>query len=159
MPTYLGKKFSIDWRGSPPHMLITDIPVWYRFLEVYGDRFKSLYYDCFVGGPWHTARELEDPMTRMWWANTAKRLDALAVLENEIWIIEVSQSPGLRSIGQLQSYRVLYLEDPKFPLIEKMVLVLEHIDTDVIASAGAYGIQCYVMPAIPGRETFFEPVA
>jgi len=152
MPTYLGKKFSIDWRGRPPHMLNADIPVWYRFLEQNGHLFQSLYYDCFVGGQWHTAKELEDPMIRMWWANTAKRLDALAVLEDEVWIIEVASAPGLRSVGQLQSYRVLYLEDPKFEKIEKMVLVFEHIDTDVIASAAAYGILCHVMPSAPGKE-------
>lgn len=159
MPTHLGKKFSVDWRGQPPHMLITDIPVWYRFLEVYGDQFKSLFYDCFVGGQWHTAKELDDPMIRMWWANTAKRIDALVELEDEIWIIEVNRDPGLRSLGQLQSYRVLYLEDPKFEKIEKMVLVLEIVDTDVIAAAAAYGIQCYVMPPVPGRETWYSPIA
>jgi len=151
LPTYLGKSFSIDWRGRPPHMLDTDIPVWYRFLRVYGHLFNKLYYDCFVGGPWHTEEELEDPMTRMWRANTAKRLDALAVLEDEIWIIEVASAPGLRSVGQLQSYRVLYLEDPKFDKIEKMILVLEHIDQDVISAAAAYGILCYSMPLVPGR--------
>ncbi|MBA7610707.1 hypothetical protein ES703_17919 [subsurface metagenome] len=154
MPTFLGKKFSVDWRGRPPHMLLTDIPVWFRFLETYGHLFEALYYDCFVGGQYHTPEELKDPMTRMWWANTAKRLDALAVLENEIWIIEVSKAPGLRAIGQLQSYRVLYLEDPKFVKLEKMVLVLEHIDQDVIASAAAYGILCHVMPVEPGKESY-----
>jgi len=137
-------------------MLTADIPVWYRFLDVYGHLFKSLYYDCFVGGPWHTAKELEDPMTRMWWANTAKRLDALVELENEIWIIEVTSAPGLRAIGQLQSYRVLYLEDPKFEKLEKMVLVLEHIDTDVVAAAAAYGILCYVMPEKPGEKAWYS---
>ncbi len=155
MPTNLGRKHSVDWRGKPPHMLQTDIPVWYRFLAVYGHLFKALYYDCFVGGQWHTEEELRDPMTRMWWANTAKRLDALAELEDEIWIIEVTREPGLRAVGQLQSYRVLYLEDPKFVKIEKMVLVLERVDRDVIASAAAYGIACYVMPSAPGEEDWF----
>jgi len=156
MPTYLGKKFSVDWRGRPPHMLSTDIPVWYRFLDKYGHLFNDLYYDCFVGGSFHTPEELQDPMIRMWWVNTAKRLDALAVLENEIWIIEVSKAPGLRSIGQLQSYRFLYLEDPKFIKIEKILLVLEYVDTDVIASAAAYGILCYVMPPEPGKEDWYS---
>ncbi|MBW2091448.1 MAG: hypothetical protein JRI34_04895 [Deltaproteobacteria bacterium] len=156
MPTFLGKKFSVDWRGRPPHMLSPDIPVWYRFLEKYGHLFNELYYDCFVGGEYHTREELQDPITKMWWANTAKRLDAFAVLENEVWIIEVSRHPGFRALGQLQSYRFLYLEDPKFDKIEKVVLVLELIDTDIIAPAAAYGVACYVMPAEPGKEDWYS---
>ncbi len=139
-------------------MLLTDIPVWYRFLDVYGHLFRALYYDCFVGGQWYTREQLKDPMMRMWWANTAKRIDALAVLDDEIWIIEVTAEPGLRAVGQLQSYRVLYLEDPMYVKIEKMVLVLERIDPDVIASAAAYGILPYVMPPTPGRETWVSPI-
>lgn len=146
MPTALGRKFGIDWRGDPPHMLPQDVPVWYRFLEKWGPLFQSLYYDCFVGGPYYTEKQLEDPMNRMWRANTSKRIDALAETENEIWIIEVAKSPGLRSLGQVQTYRALWLEDPKIEKIEKTVIVCQEVDQDLVAAAAMYGVLTYVMP-------------
>jgi len=146
MPTDLGKKFLTDWRGTPPHMLADDIPVWYRFLDKWAFLFTSLYYDCLVGGPTYTQEELEDPMLRMWRANASKRIDALAETSDQVWIIEVARDPGLRSVGQLQVYRSLWLEDPKINKIEIPVLVCELVDQDLISSSAKYGISSYVMP-------------
>jgi len=146
MPTTLGRKFGIDWRGDPPHMLPQDVPVWYRFLEKWGPLFQALYYDCFVGGPYFTEKQLEDPMNRMWRANTSKRIDALGETENEIWIIEVAKAPGLRSLGQVQTYRALWLEDPKIAKIEKTVIVCQLVDQDLVSAAAMFGVLTYVMP-------------
>lgn len=146
MPTDLGRKFLTDWRGTPPHMLAADIPVWYRFLTTWSFLFQSLYYDCFVGGPSYTPEQLKDPYLRMWRANSSKRIDALAVTADQVWIIEVASNPGLRSIGQLQVYRALWLEDPKIDKIEIPVLVCESVDQDLISASAKYGILTYVMP-------------
>ncbi len=146
MPTTLGKDYLTDWRGNPPHMLETDVPVWYRFLDKWGPLFAALYYDCFVGGPYYTKKQLEDPMARMWQATTAKRIDAVAETENELWIIEVAKSPGLRAIGQVQVYRSLWIEDPKILKPEVVVLVCELVDQDLLSAAARYGIKIYVMP-------------
>lgn len=148
MPTDLGRRYEIDWRGTPPHMLQSDVPVWYRFLEKWGFIFEALYYSCLVGGPWYTEQQLKDPMLRMWRANASKRIDALGETDNEVWIIEVAQYPGMRAIGQVQAYRALWLEDPKIEKIEKVIIVCEHIDTDLIAAATMYGILFYVMPVL-----------
>jgi hypothetical protein len=152
MPTTLGKPFSVDWRGRPPHMLFPDIPVWYAFLETYGKFFINLYYDCWVGGPTLTKEQERDPLQRMWRANTVKRIDALAELENEIWIIEVATYPGPRSLGQLMTYQALWLEDPKIMKPEKMCLVCGGIDTDIGPSAAKFGVQTFVMPPDSGGK-------
>jgi hypothetical protein len=143
MPTTLGPVFTTDWRGSPPHMLPPDIPVWYRFLEVYGERFLRLYYDCLLGGPWLTPEQEKDSMWRMWRANQSKRADAIAELQTEVWIIEVAKDPGLRAVGQLQVYRSLWIEDPKILKPERMILVFQDFDRDLVAAAAQHGIQCY----------------
>lgn len=147
MPTLLGKQYATDWTGRPPHMLATDIPVWYRFLESWGHIFTKLYYDCLLGGPSLTAEQLEDPYWQMWRANISKRADAIAELEDEVWIIEVAQRPGLRAVGQLMVYLSLWQEDPAILKPEKPILVCEDVDTDLIASAAKYGMRTHVMPA------------
>lgn len=127
-------------------MLAEDIPVWYRFLDTYGDMFLNLYYDCLVGGPFYTAEQLKDPMLRMWRANASKRIDAVGETAENVLLIEVAKAPGLRALGQVQTYRSLWIEDPQIQKPEIPALVIEHIDTDLISSAARYGTQIYVMP-------------
>lgn len=145
MPTRLGKNYSIMWRGNPPHMLDSDIPVWYRFLEVYGHLFQKLWYDVSVGGPNYTEKELQDPLKRMWYLNLAKRLDAVAELRTETWLIEVSSDPGLRAIGQLQSYQILWNMDPKVRKPEKLVLVAGTIENDLLTVASTLSFLCHII--------------
>jgi len=145
MPTDLGRPYDITWRGDPPHMLKPDIPVWYRFLATYGPFFLNLYYDCLVGGPAYTPGQLKDPILRMWRHNLAKRLDALADLEHEVWIIEVAADPGLRSLGQLLTYQTLWVRDPKVLKPEKLVLVCDTIEPDLLDAAGQRSMQVFVV--------------
>lgn len=146
MPTLLKKPYDIFWRGSPPHMLNSDIPVWYRFLEKWGHLFINLYYDSLLGGPTLSPEQERDKYWIMWRANTSKRADAIAELTDQVWIIEVAQRPGLRAIGQLMTYLALWCEDPAILKPEVPVLVCEFVDTDLIASAAKYGIRVYVTP-------------
>jgi len=145
MPTELGRKYSTDWKGNPPHMLTPDIPVWYRFLKTYGHSFISLYYDSFLGGPFLSPAQEADPIQRMWRDNTAKRTDAIAELTDEVWLIEVSAYPGMRALGQLFTYQTLWIEDPKVFKPERLVLVTERLDTDIGAACGKFGIQVYIV--------------
>lgn len=92
-----------------------------------------------------TAAEKKDPLKRMWRVNIAKRADAIAELENELWIIEVSADPNLKCFGQLQTYRALWLRDPKINKIERCVLVAERIDPDILDAAGMYGILVFIV--------------
>lgn len=145
MPTILGPKYSIDWRGKPPHMLKVDIPIWYRFLEKYGSQFNSLYYDCLLGGPHLTPREEKDPLLRMWRFNTSKRADVIVETKDEVWIIEVTSEPKVRALGQLMMYKRLWKEDPKSNKSLKVVLVCDRVDADVVAASSTYGVETYVV--------------
>jgi len=126
-------------------MQTTDHPVWYRFLDRYGKYFKALYYDCLLGGPFLTEEQYKDSMLRMWRFNTSKRADAIAELEDEVWIIEVADYPGLRAVGQLNVYQTLWIEDIKIRKPEKLILVSERMDPDLAASCARFGIQIYLV--------------
>lgn len=145
MPTDLGRPYNLDWRGAPPHMLQQDHPVWYRFLDKWGFGFIKLYYDCLLGGPTLTPDQQKEPLLRMWRQLNSKRADAIAELDNELWIIEVAPNPGLRIIGQLMTYRALWLRDPKINKIERMILVSAYHNQDLFDAAGMYGILIYIV--------------
>jgi hypothetical protein len=146
MPTTLGPRFSVEWRGRPPHLLFPDIPVWYRWLDRYGEFINNLYYDCLVGGPWFPEGAAPDKFELQYAYNTSKRIDAIAETDTEVWLIEIATAPGLRAVGQLMTYWALWLEDPKINKPEKLVLVCASVDTDLLACAAKYGIMIYVMP-------------
>jgi hypothetical protein len=120
-------------------MLKPDIPIWYRFLAIYSGPFIKLYYDCALGGPTLLWKAGQDPMQRMWRQLLVKRADAIAELENEVWIIEVSADPGLRSVGQLISYGHLWKRDPKIDKPVKLVLVSGTIEEDLADVVSSYG--------------------
>ncbi len=145
MPTTLGPKFSIDWRGRPTGMLRVDMPIWYRFLDEHGNKFIALYYNCLLGGPDLTREEEKDPLKQMWLRSTSKRADVIAETKDEIWIIEVTSESKVRAFGQLMLYTMLWGLDPKSTKPVKAVLVCDEIDTDVIAGAETYGVATYLV--------------
>lgn len=145
MPTTLGPKYNIAWRGNPPHMLAVDVPIWYRFLEKWGWQLTALYYDCTLGGPFITPEEKKDPIKRMWAYNLSSRADAVAETATDLLIIEVASDPGLRALGQVQTYRALWIRDPIILKPEKVVLVCERIRPDLLDAASMYGVLVYVV--------------
>ena len=145
MPTFLGNPQSTLWRGNPPHMLREDIPVWLKFINKYYSQFEAIYYDVLVGGPFLSPEEEKDPLKWMWRYNNSKRLDAVAKLKDEVWLIEVVTHTGIRSLGQLMTYMALWQDDDPLGLIERPVLLTSIVDQDIIYSASKYGIQTIVI--------------
>lgn len=143
MPTILGIEYKPDWRGRPPHMLDPDVPVWWRFLEKYNKLFQRIFYDSLLGGPFLSPEQAADPYWIMWRANTSKRTDAIAELEEEVWIIEVTSNATMRAVGQLIVYKTLWLRDQPIKKPFSLVLVCEFMDNDVVDGASSLGIQTY----------------
>lgn len=140
MPTDLGQPYQQSWRGKYPHMLDVDKPVWDLFLDRNPNLFQRLYYDVRLGGVYPGPEYGDEKMRKMFYDNTAKRMDALGELEEEIWIIEVATRPGLRAIGQLQTYLALWFADPKITKPAKPVLVCQFIDEDLAKAMEFYGV-------------------
>ena len=73
----------------------------------------------------------DEAMKKMWYASTAKRIDAIGEKKGEIWIIEVASSPYLRAVGQCLSYKFLWELDPKIDKPASMVLLCPFLDSDL----------------------------
>jgi len=131
MPTELGEPFEITWRGDPQQMLPADVPLWHRFLDRYASNFERFFYNVRVGGPDVSTIEGDEVLKRMWYLNTAKRIDAIGEKENELWIIEVASSPYLRAVGQMLTYHFLWDLDPKINKPIKDVLLCYYLDSDL----------------------------
>lgn len=140
-PTDLGEPFSPLWRGKYPHMLLEDMPIWEAFLDNHKALFERVYYDVLVGGVYPGPEFGDEKMRKMYHHNTAKRIDALGELKDEVWIIEVAKTPGLRAVGQLTTYFALWHDDPKIMKPAFGVLLANTIDTDLQRSLNIYGMR------------------
>jgi len=140
MPTDLGEPFEITWRGDPQQMLPPDVPLWHLFLDRYASNFERFFYNVRVGGPDISKIKADLAIAQMWYASTAKRIDAIGEKKNELWIIEVASSPYLRAVGQCLSYKFLWEEDPKIDKPAKMILLCPFIDSDLERILKHYGV-------------------
>jgi len=93
-----------------PHLLPADVAIWERWLERYGDFFVAVEYDVHVGGAVQRLPGWSDKFTKEASVLEAKRIDVVGHKPGEIWIVEVKKDPGTAAIGQLVSYRILYIE-------------------------------------------------
>ena len=141
MPTDIGKYYSPTWRGKYPHMLREDYDLWNRFLDKYAPEILKVYYDVRVGQGGAIAQGETDKWTEMYRAVTAKRIDALVEFENEVWLVEVATSPGLRAVGQLATYLTLYALDPKIPKPTIPILVCSDLDPDLLTALNLYSMR------------------
>ena len=140
MPTELGPEYSPLWRGVYPHMLAEDIPIWNKFLTQNANLFERIYYDVRVGGVYPGPEYGDETMRKMYYQVTAKRIDALVELKDEVWIVEVATRPGLRATGQLITYLALWFDDPKIVKPAKAVLVVQTLDEDLEKALKTYGM-------------------
>jgi len=147
MPTDLGQPFEITWRGDPPQMLPSDVPLWHKFLDRYASNFQRFYYNVRVGGPDVSTIDGDEAIKRMWYLSTAKRIDVLAEKENELWIIEVASSPYLRAVGQMLTYHFLWDLDPKINKPVKDVLLCYYLDSDLEKVLNHYAVEVLTIPA------------
>ena len=122
-------------------MLVEDIPIWNTFLDQYSSLFERLFYDVRVGGVWPTDPTLNYKIQEMYYNVTAKRIDVVAELTNEVWIIEVAHQPGLRAVGQLMSYVALWYDNPGLSKPAVGVLVARSIDSDLKRALEIYGLR------------------
>jgi hypothetical protein len=95
---------SKDPRHYYPGLVSASADLWEKWVELYGDRFETVYYNVRAGAGVRPPPGYTPAMERAWWADTTKRLDAVAERENQTWAIEISERPGADHLGRLQLY-------------------------------------------------------
>jgi len=141
MPTELGEAYEPSNDISPEQMLPEDVPTWQKFRRIFGELFLHFYYNVKLGGQLISDPAIPPNIAKSWYYSTAKRLDALGETKDEVWLIEVTANPGVRAIGQIAAYRVLWAIDPKINKLAIPVLVVDTIDLDLRFVASVQGVR------------------
>jgi hypothetical protein len=123
--------FEFKTRYKYPHMKPNDIVIWERFLKKYPNAYNSVQYDFPVGDPppfnplGNNGEDLnQDILYRL-------KIDVIGKLGGKKDIIEIKPNAGPSSIGQLKSYRALFLRDEKPTDTIGMVILTDKINANM----------------------------
>jgi len=118
-------------RAKYPHLLQADANLWDRFLARNPRRFEDILYDIRVGEGRDPGDDYNPSIRQMAIDLSQRRIDAIGITPDEMYIIEISCRPGLKAVGQLIAYPILFAE--KYPTTKaiRTLLVAETIESDV----------------------------
>ena len=113
-----------------PHMYHNDIKIWKRFIAKFGKDYQRFEYDVKVGSGTGDIRGRRDAFSRMQQILSLYRIDVLALRSENIEIIEVKPRATAGAIGQVLTYRELFIRDnqPTQPVIPTIVTDYEMPD-------------------------------
>lgn len=115
-----------------PHLLPRDVIVWERFLEDHRRSFNYFDYDIRVGEGRPAPSLPTAGLRKMATDLSQRRIDAVGHFDGTRTVIEITHTLGLKAIGQIQSYPILYRT--KYPGDYKLntLLVADVIESDMI---------------------------
>ncbi len=126
-----------------PHLIQEDIDIWKLFLAQHKDKYQYFDYDVRVGRGRPIADNEPELMQKMAVDLSKRRIDAIGYTPSEIHIIEITRVAGLKAIGQLHTYPLLYALTFKPLRPIRPVLVCGSLETDIQPIIDASRILCY----------------
>jgi len=146
MPTELGPRFRPSFLGVPTHMSTEDYTLWLRWAPRFAPLVLGWYFDVRLGGDRALATAAGTDQAAMWYSLNAKRADVVAELADSVRIIELRTRAQPNAIGRLQTYRLLWFDDPKISKPLELELVTDSTDPDVARMAALVDIIYTVVP-------------
>lgn len=127
------------------HLLPEDIKVWERFLSMFPDEFAQYDYDVRVGYGRDPGIHYDPNLRQMGIDLSQRRIDAVGHKPGSLTVIEITHSAGLKAIGQLLAYPILYGHAfrPRVPIFP--LLVCGELQTDVDQPLADLHIPYYIV--------------
>lgn len=135
MPPDLGRPFPADYSLQPPHMAVTDWPIWQRARVRLSLGVSEWYFDVAVGEGMPLADSIPDEMRPGLMRLSRKRIDAVGRGAGYWLLVEVRPNAGLGALGHIRSYRALWERDPPDTWPVRAVLVSDRAEPDVVRTA------------------------
>ncbi len=127
-------------RPHYPHMLAEDNEVWNKFLKNNIGRLQEVWYDVRVGKPVKLAADATPMELKIADGLTRKRIDVVALVGEEYWVIEVKPQASMLALGQVISYARLFANEYMISGRVIPVIVCNFIDEDLVDEFKEMGI-------------------
>lgn len=129
-----------------PRMSSEDTEIWKRFLVQYGDNFSSFDYDFKVGDGVIPDLPIPENFLKDFQELTKKRIDAIGYNSSGVTIIEIKPRAGTSGLGQLLTYKNLFVKSYPNVNIAALLLVCEIATDEEIKLYQQYGITIIILP-------------
>jgi hypothetical protein len=131
-----------------PHLLPQDAAVLSAYLKVHGHQYTAVMFDVRVGDGRDPGPNYEPNIRSMALDLSRRRIDMIGYAPEEIHLVEVTTDCGMKILGQLAAYPILYKQS--FPTAKpvKVILVTSSIQTDIQPALDALHVRTYVYPGL-----------
>jgi len=129
-----------------PHLLPIDAEVWRAHHLTLGDKYYQIDYDVRVGQGRDPGEAFSVKIRNMALALSCRRVDVVGHSATSIDIIEVTHSAGLKALGQLIAYPILYSQTYPTTRAIRPILVAGEIQTDILPVLIRLRIEYYIYP-------------
>lgn len=128
-----------------PHMLPEERRIWSKFITGKERNYLKLTYDLHLGYGVFPPYDASPQLKAVIESTSRKRVDAIGESVNQITIFEVKPRGGMSAMGQLLTYKDLYVKEyrPTKPI--KLALVCERLEPDVSSTLQANGIEIFIV--------------
>jgi hypothetical protein len=123
-----------------PHLSPPESTVWEKFIEDYGQYYKSMDYDIRVGDGRIPTPNMADSDAQLFKLLTQKRIDALGYTADAVHLFEVKVLASAAAVGQVELYRMLWNAEHLDLPIQKTFIICSLADKDVFRLAQAMNI-------------------
>lgn len=119
-------------RKAYPHMSVADTLLWNRFIDNYPKIYKTIQYDFHVGDApaFNTLMDNDEDLNQDMLYRL--RIDAIGHEDGIIDLIEIKPNASPATIGQIESYRTLYLRDEEPRDTVRMVIITDKIRPNML---------------------------
>lgn len=123
-----------------PHMLSEDTEVWTKFLSSKSVRISEVWYDVRVGSMVKGAWPDDSLDARIAAGLTRKRIDVVAAVGGDVWVIEVKPRANMYAVGQVISYARLFAKEYITAGQVIPVIICDIDDEDLLDEYDEFGI-------------------
>lgn len=128
-----------------PHLMVSDVRLWEHYLETVDHKFTSFEYDTHVGEGVKLEDSWEPETKRLAIALSEKRIDVVGWKALVPTIIEVKPGASMSAIGQVLSYRELFVRRFKEATRPLLMIVTDREMPDTAFLCKAFGIKLVVV--------------
>lgn len=128
-----------------PHLRPSDALIWERFIDKYPNFFERVAYDFTVGRGADIPANVQPDMARDFSLLTRWRIDATAIKDDKVFIIEIKPAAGANALGQALAYAKLYQDyiDPEAKV--QPAVMTDRLRPDIDLLAASYGVELFIV--------------
>lgn len=131
-----------------PHLLQPDIDLWIRYLEQHEDEYTGFDYDVRIGEGRDPGNIQPETIRKMAIGLSQRRIDVVGYKPDKIVIIEITLSAGLKCIGQMETYPILYKSTYKPSLPITTLILTEKIESDIRPILDEKNLKYIIIPKL-----------